>query len=169
MKKELKVIFLDVDGCLNSEEYLRRGCQDGERFHEIDESKVSLLKEIVDNTGAELVLSSTWRGLKSVCSQNEAAHELYMYLEEQLSKFGLCIQFSTPIINENRPLEIKEWLGVNEVESFVILDDDFDYAQYAAYHLEDNLVKTTFYGSNGGLQEDHVKKAITVLNREKRG
>ena len=53
-----KVIFLDIDGVLNSVKYDReRRLQDGN----IDESRLLLLRAIVDVTGADIVLSASWR------------------------------------------------------------------------------------------------------------
>lgn len=47
----MKIIFLDIDGVLNYENSKSK----------VEEEKVKLLKEIVDKTGAEIVLSSDWR------------------------------------------------------------------------------------------------------------
>ena len=54
----MKIIFLDIDGVCNC-------CDTKERFHGligVDPILVARIKEIVDATGAEIVLSSTWRG-----------------------------------------------------------------------------------------------------------
>ena len=60
---KMKVIFLDVDGVLNSDEYFDKiknvnicGIES-----EIDVEKIKLLKKAVDETGANVVLSSSWR------------------------------------------------------------------------------------------------------------
>jgi hypothetical protein len=53
----MKVIFLDVDGVLNS-------IDSEDHFHcfiGLDYSGIKLLREIVDATGAEIVLVSTWK------------------------------------------------------------------------------------------------------------
>ena len=59
----MKVIFLDIDGVLNSDEYFDRiknleitGIEE-----QIDIKKVELLKKAIDETGAKVVLSSSWR------------------------------------------------------------------------------------------------------------
>ena len=59
----MKVIFLDVDGVLNSDEYFDRIQNlDIEGIEsDIDINKVKLLKKAVDTTGAKVVLSSSWR------------------------------------------------------------------------------------------------------------
>ena len=55
----MKVIFLDIDGVLNSGAYDRR--RNWNELTDIDESRLPLVKQIVDQTGAVIVLSSTWR------------------------------------------------------------------------------------------------------------
>ena len=32
------------------------------------------------------------------------------------------------------------------------------------YEIEDCLIKTSFYGKNGGLQREHVEQAVSILN-----
>lgn len=58
-----KIIFLDIDGVLNSADHLdhTKHCNG---YSDISPKKVKLLKKIVDRTGAEIVLSSTWRDLE---------------------------------------------------------------------------------------------------------
>lgn len=53
-----KIVFLDIDGVLNSEKYDRqRTAQDGN----IDETRLVFMKELIDYTNADIVLSSSWR------------------------------------------------------------------------------------------------------------
>ena len=55
----MKILFLDIDCVLNSREYdCRRNWNDQTN---IDETRLPLVKEIVKKTGAEIVLTSTWR------------------------------------------------------------------------------------------------------------
>ena len=58
MTDNSNVIFLDIDGVLNSAAYDReRTDKDGN----IDVSRLALLKRIVDAADAQIVLSSSWR------------------------------------------------------------------------------------------------------------
>ena len=52
----MKVIFLDIDGVLNNQTLLYHYGLDY-----IDGDMVELLKHVVSATGAEIVLSSSWR------------------------------------------------------------------------------------------------------------
>ena len=164
-----KIIFLDVDGVLNSLEYfdqLKNSDQSKKigEYQELDVEKVRLLAEIITNTGAEIVLSSTWRDIGRKEGQRD--HPMYQYLVDTLDAFGLKIIDHTPYFEYDRPREIKEWLNRQEDKDirFVSLDDDFTPEAYEKYGIGEYLVRTTFYGSNGGLQKVHVKKAIDTLN-----
>lgn len=164
-----KIIFLDIDGVLNSLEYfdqLKNADQSKkiEKYQELDVEKVRLLAEITANTGAEIVLSSTWRDIGR--KEGKRDHPMYQYLVDTLAEFGLKIIDHTPYLDYDRPREIKEWLNRQEDKDihFVSLDDDFSPEAYKKYGIGDHLVRTSFYGVNGGLQKVHVEKAIDILN-----
>ena len=61
----MKVIFLDIDGVLNTSETFKIREQiekeTGIWNIEIDEFRVEYLKQIIDDTGAKVVLSSGWK------------------------------------------------------------------------------------------------------------
>lgn len=161
-----KYIFLDIDGVLNSVDWFEQN-KNVSGYIEINPDKVRLLKEIVDETGASIILSSSWRELHT--SNGNQGHEMYTYLIDSLKQFGLYIKDHTPYINDNRPLEIKTWIEENEKDdpvSFVSLDDDYPYEWYEKYGIEKCLIQTSFYAPNGGLNEKHVEKAIEILNGE---
>lgn len=112
----MKVIFLDVDGVLNSNSTVRRF-----GFDFIDPILVSLVAWIVRETGAEIVLSSSWRLDKRDKSLVEVA----------LSAEGIGILDCTPYHSAPakwipRNEEILSWIENCdcEVENFAILDDD---------------------------------------------
>ena len=155
----MKIIFLDVDGVLNSDEYFDKiknlDIQGIER--DIDVEKIKLLKKAIDATGAEVVLSSSWRYTRNA-----------QYLKELLSKYGIYVD-STPYIQNERGLEIRKWLSEHQdVEDFVILDDEI----FESYdeELMKKLVKIS--NKNGrsfgeGLLLSDVDKIIEKLGRKK--
>ena len=61
----MKVIFLDIDGVLNTSEIFieqsKNYKQKGIYNVEIDEFRVEYLKQIIEKTNAKIVLSSSWR------------------------------------------------------------------------------------------------------------
>jgi orotate phosphoribosyltransferase-like protein len=153
----MKIIFLDVDGVLNSidsEDHLGA-------FIGVDYSGVKLLREIVDKTGAEIVLVSSWKHRWHKTKENQGV--LANYLDKRLAEENLKIIDKTKDNITNRGEGIYNWLSVHpEVESWIILDDEIfeDYEQYGCMPY---LVKTSFY--DGGLKDKHVEQAIALLNK----
>ena len=165
-KNKINIIFLDVDGVLNSRAYLNNH-KDPE--DEIDMRAVERLAKIYRQCNCKIVLSSSSRELCG--DEMKAPHSMYKYLESCLAKYGMTIMDVTPMILSNRPEEIDAWLADNKdlVKNYVSLDDDFDEEHYESFGLGGHLVKTDFFVNNeseGGLQEQHVKKAKKILKEE---
>lgn len=139
----MKVIFLDVDGVLNS-------VQDRFSWTLESDKHLILLACIVRRTNAKIVVSSSWRN-----------YDLLDTLKERLNDFSMSVYDRTDYSEHGiRGLEIKEWLDNHkDVESFAILDDeDFDIAQY----FPKNLVKTN---AKIGLQKNDAEKCIAILSK----
>ena len=149
----MKVIFLDIDGVLNSAEY------DAERtspYDNIDLSRLPLLKQLIDLTNAKIVLTSSWRKAwdcdKTVCD------EIGKQLDAAFATADLEISDKTPVLGRRKD-EIASWLAAHpDTEKFVIFDD----MSFGWEELSDNLVKTD--GMIGrGLEQHHIDKAISIL------
>ena len=156
----MKVIFLDIDGVLNSDEYFEkiRNLDIQGIEQEVDIEKIKLLKKAINETGAKVVLSSSWRNTRNG-----------QQLKELLSNYEICVD-STPFIQNKRGLEIKQWLSEHQcIEDFVILDDEvFD-------SYDDVLTKKLVKISNGnghsfgeGLLPRDVNEIIKRLGRKKK-
>ena len=151
----MKAIFLDVDGVLNSKDWLENNRVRTE--NSVNPEKVKLLAEIVKNTNATVVLSSTWRYIPE--------HPMFMYLTDILGVNGIKIHSFTPKLDGDRPKEIKAWIKKQTEEvQFISIEDGFSEEDYRKYGIEDRLVKTSYYGEYGGLQRSHVEQAIKLLN-----
>ena len=141
----MKIIFLDVDGVLNS-------VQDRFSWTIESDKHLILLACIVRRTDAKIVVSSSWRN----CS-------LLDTLKKRLNDFSMSVLDVTGY-NKNgiRGLEIKEWLdNHNDIESFVILDDEvFDIKE----HFPNNFVQTSM---KVGLQKEDAEKCIAILSNIK--
>lgn len=123
----MKVIFLDVDGVLNSEPFLENNTES------IDRNNVCKLKNALDITNAVIVMSSGWRLLFTDNMLPESGDSQYLY--DILCKFGIKLfgktpDFSTEEIRINKTfshvksLEILAWLDAHDrVENYVVLDD----------------------------------------------
>ena len=62
----MRVIFLDIDGVLNSEDYAKRYHKEHLRekgYHIfVDPDAVELVKELCEETNCKIIISSSWRG-----------------------------------------------------------------------------------------------------------
>ena len=148
----MKVIFLDIDGVLNSDEYIDRAKNTQGIERHIDIEKVKLLKKAINETDAKTVLTSSWRNSKDIGP-----------LRELLEKYEIYFDV-TPFINWERGLEIKQWLSTHKcVEDYIILDDEI----YDSFDQEmlSHLVKVS--NANGrGLGEGLTQKDIdTIIKR----
>ncbi len=155
MKEDLKVIFLDIDGVLNSVAYDRVRTSTESN---IDVSRLPLLKRIVDTTGAQIVLSSTWR---EHWEQAEAfCDDIGRELQATFQKAGLSILDKTPVM-DSRQREIMAWIEAHpQLQTFAILDDVFG----GWGELEAHLVRTNSRIGRG-LEERHVDAAIEILGK----
>ncbi|MBQ9429351.1 MAG: hypothetical protein IJU41_07410 [Clostridia bacterium] len=151
----MKVIFLDIDGVLNSKVYDR---QRGEADGNIDKTRLPLLKRLADETGADIVLSSSWRRRweKDPAACDPAGRELCATFAEA----GLAILDKTPCLEKrSRADEVRAWLSAHPgVQSFVIFDDDI----FGWGDLSDRLIATNAYIGRG-LEERHVERALELL------
>lgn len=163
----MKIIFLDVDGVLNcSQTFIDRHKHwllTGEHVIELDESKIQLLKQLVDASGANIVLSSTWR--KGWIGNPTLKHHMTKHaleLDKMLLKYDLHIMSKTPMSDDGkRGTEISDWLSIQQriIDNYVILDDDTsDMLEHG-----EHIIETSF--NNGGLLQEHIDKAIKVLSK----
>lgn len=158
----MKILFLDVDGVLNSDEYYNyiRPIRKNLKFPDtkIDPDAVNLLNYIVSKTGCEIVVSSAWRFGKSINALVSLFHE--MGIEKDI--FDMTKWDATTLTDVNpRGDEIQEWLDENKdiVTNYAILDD--------SYAMNDEqLPYTVFTDDKVGLTEENAEKIIRILNEK---
>lgn len=150
----MKIIFLDIDGVLNSHRYDKcRSDADGN----IDVTRLPLLKQIVDGANANVVLTSTWR--RHIDPKSRVADEVGSVLWELFESHGILLYDRTPFIDNDRAQEVRSWLmDHSDVESFVIIDD----IKFGWDELDPMVVKTD-YLIGRGLEQHHVEKALQIL------
>lgn len=146
----MKVIFLDLDGVMITGSYQKRSTQfEGYRF---TPSCVDNLKQMMEKTGAKIVVTSTYR---------MAGFE---YLRKMFEANGLTegLIGQTPVIEYSiRGEEIRQYIEEshfdpsNAVEQFVILDDHDDMGELLPYLVQTHWVS--------GLDEEAKEKAIDML------
>lgn len=177
-----KIIFLDIDGVLNASDYTcllalsRRfeANKSGKKYNDEMDNKTrdkygqlfdprccQWLKYIIDMTGADIVISSTWRhsGIqemqamwkKRLLSGNIVGitpnhNKIYnFYKDTKFERF--------------RGVEIESYINQHAVKSFCIIDDDSDMLP----HQMDNFCKTN---ADFGITMDVAERAIEILNKD---
>ncbi|MCM1262720.1 MAG: HAD domain-containing protein [Butyrivibrio sp.] len=163
----IKVLFLDIDGVLNSNFWNvghQREISDGTL---IDEEKIKLLALLVKRTNAKIILHSGWRTWFD--SELKPLRVETQRLLELLDREGLCIDGVTPDLTTEeirktkkfsmvKADEILYWLKAHkDVSKWVVLDDlDLHNAQ-----VEQHQVKPD---STIGLTVEDIEKAENLLN-----
>lgn len=156
----MKLLFLDIDGVLNSDRYDRE--RDRMKTGNIDETRLDLIKEIVDKTGAKIVLTSTWR--YHWHPNKELCDDTGKELNRVFNAHGVEIFDKTPRLGMfiDRSEEVKDYLEfcTEEIEAFAIIDD----YMYGWGDLEPYFVKTSPQ-IGYGLMNNHVERVISILNK----
>jgi len=166
----MKIIFLDIDGVLNSTrsfiatnrgEAEQRWSNDDWLFSRerltLDPIAVGLLNSLVKNTGANIVVSSSHRKFF-----RPAGVLLLRELQDYIQNLGVVqpVLDATPVMhNRPRGVEIDAWMENRRIEKYVILDDSSDMLE----HQRDNFVWTDCHE---GLSFQDYIKANKILGHE---
>ena len=145
----MNVIVLDFDGVITT---YNSGYQ-------IDPEKVELLLKIVEETDAKIVISSSWRSHNIEATRKKLGDLPFMkYVVDVTPRFTYR-DSNGDSWSVARGTEINHWMmnHENEVDNYVILDDENDMLISQLPHF----VQTDIYT---GLGEEHVQKAIEILN-----
>jgi hypothetical protein len=177
----VRVIFLDVDGVLNSERYALKleakhrqlghtepaspkretTCDCFKLYHQIDREAVTRLNRLVAATDAKIVVSSTWRklfdppDLRWILEEHGFVGEIVGETPDGHDEPEMVTVYGH-LERMYRGYEIDFWLRKHpEVDRFVILDDGSDMAMHGS-----RLVQTDY---DDGLCDEHVELAIRVM------
>ena len=173
----MKIIFLDIDGVLNSEKWYKERFDkklypnlEGYPLCEFDPLTIEQLNLLTDKTNAKIVISSTWRMGRTIDELKKLFEEVG--IKGEIIGVTPHLTFSDGH-GVDRGNEIKRWIDLNcirwwdkmlsqkekdiTLESYVILDDDPD----MLLEQKDNFVRTSW---RDGLTALHTRKAIKILN-----
>lgn len=152
----VKLIFLDFDGVITT----------GKSKWNIDPKKCELIKNLCDETGAEIVLSTSWR--RSTIEETLEKEKLSDWILKDYcigvtKRLYFPIESETKLFVPRRGMEIEKYIldhYADEKINYVIFDDDvFD----LLYMQRDHIVQTHW---NYGVNKNNIKKAIKILNKE---
>lgn len=145
-----KYILLDFDGVVTSKSYTWKCYHEHAReniygMDWFDPECITALKKIVDETGAKIVVSSSWRDLRM-----EQLQRIWEFIPMPGELSG-----TTPVWILTKKGAIEHWIKQHPDDRYVILDD-------ADLGL-DNQIRTD---PHTGLVRDDAEGAITLLNKE---
>jgi hypothetical protein len=122
-----------------------------------EEASKNLMKIANSFPNTEVVISSTRRLQRDSCHIWEC---LLFAAGGRVAPISVHFNACTPRLFGDRGEEIQKWLDEHgeNVESFVILDDDSD--------LEPYMSRSVIVDGEVGLTEADVNKAIVILGRE---
>jgi len=159
----MNIIFLDIDGVLNTHNHLVKQVEQDSinsyqaQFNFCPESLANL-KQIVEETDAKIVVSSTWR-ISYRCVYDDPHRKFWKAIIKNLASIGIHKRIIgiTPSLKDTRIRgeEIKAWLSNHQVDNFVIIDDDSDMSD-----LMNHLAKCNWCD---GITEEVRDKAIKIL------
>ena len=164
----MKVVFLDIDGVLNTGWWytqMDRNTPKDKYGYAFAPNAVANLKKIIDETGADIVISSSWKsfGLSELeemwkdrglpgkligITPNSVSDEMLLYADlDHMELFSI------------RGMEIKEWLSKNgkRVSNYVIIDDINNMLpEQKSYFVQTN--------PEIGINNKDTERAISILN-----
>jgi len=160
-----KVLFLDIDGVLNSRfyyKYIYKPEEGGSRF---DPYCVILVKKLVEEFSLKIVISSTWRdGAMNRLVNELDANDFTDYLHED---------WLTPVVRPaSRGKEIELWLEEHsEVKDYLILDDnqkmlDYQISKFVQTSALMGMVQESYYQARNILQSKNQPRVLPELSPE---
>ena len=151
----MSIIFLDIDGCLNSHKYHTNGPGWGiHNFH------LETLYKILKKTHSDIIISSSWRyGGIGFGSDLQIALSMcgdvgeFCY-SKIIGKTENLISYLDTASVSLREFEIQEWIFANNPDNFLIIDD------IEMINIRNRQVLTTM---EHGLLPEHFDIAVKIL------
>lgn len=165
----IKVLFLDIDGVLNTGWWYTQmnGNSPKDKYgYAFDPHSVANLKKILDETGADIVISSSWKSfgfseLEDMWQDRGLPGKLIGITPNSVSdEMLLNADLDHMELFSIRGMEIKEWLIKNgkHVSHYVIIDDMDNFLPEQKSHF----VQTN---PEVGITTEDTERAILILKQ----
>lgn len=154
----MKIIFLDFDGVMDTAYYdhilSKNGLPESDEYGVVfDPNCVKNLKYIVDHTGADIVVTSSWKNLMTY------QDFLEMWKTRNLPGFITDVTPS-PFGKRKRGDQIDAWLDECKADCQFVIIDDLDAYNFNEQQIPRLLIVNPF----NGLDDETAKRAIELLN-----
>lgn len=158
----MKIVFLDIDGVLNSDDWYKSG--EAKKAYEktkivsdyhFDPNAWKWVEKLLIETGAKIVLSSSWRNFTLEATLKDFTGNNF----EVLNKYIVGITPRSAL--RRRGNEIKTFIETTDIkiDKYVIIDDDTDFNTDQLPYF----VRTDWFH---GITEENYNKAKKILNNE---
>ena len=166
-----KIIFLDFDGVLNTEHYQGLLQYQGKSWQDeygafFDPNAVKQLKRIIDATGADIVIESSWKylgldAMKALWEIRNLPGRVIDITSSSVSDEHL-ININLDHLDTStlhcKGIEIASWLAEQtEDVRYVIIDDEY-------VILDSQLPHFVLTNPYEGITEEQANKVISILN-----
>lgn len=158
----MNIIFLDIDGVLNTERFQKIQIKNGEssiydaQFF-FDPIAMNNLRDLINQTNSHVVISSSWRTSEKYYQELLYNFKQYKLLDRIIGKTPILFK-EDGFTQKERGLEIQSYLDNNKnIDNFVIIDDEDD-----LLHLENKLAKCNEYY---GFTKEVKEKALKILQK----
>ena len=171
MNKHRKIIFLDIDGVLNTEyyqgllEYQGKPWQD-EYGAFFDPKSVKQLKKIIDATDADIVVESSWKylgldAMKELWDARNLPGRVIDITPSSVSNehlININLDYLDTSTLHCKGIEIASWLAEQTEDiRYVIIDDEYVILESQFPHF----ILTNPYE---GITEEQANRTISILN-----
>lgn len=149
----MNIIFLDIDGVLNSvDSMIAFGHQRPMVTEEdaLDPISVGLLLRLCIKCDAKIVISSTWRIGRT--------QEDFVDIFTKYGWYNFPVIGMTPVGGHTRGHEIQDWLDSNPWKNYIILDDDSDM-------LDCQSEQFVHVSNINGLRSKHYCQALRIFGK----
>ena len=162
-----KIIFLDFDGVLNTEHYQGLLRYQGEPWQDehgafFDPNAVKQLRRIIDATGADIVIESSWKylgldAMKELWKVRNLPGRVVDITPSSVSDEYLLKNLDTTMIH-CKGMEIASWLSEQAEDiRYAIIDDEY-------VILDSQLPHFILTNPYEGITEEQTNRTISILN-----
>jgi len=148
----MNIIFLDIDGVLAS--WLKMGKRDADG-HPFEPDAIKALNEISKCINGKIVISSTWRETRTL----ETFQDFFKRRGIEGESVGMRDELDT-----GRADEIQKWIDENEVDYFIIIDDN---TRGIEEHFKENMnvLRTNLYRCLDHYDFLYVKRGFELYTK----
>ena len=156
----MKIIFLDFDGVMDTSYYDHILSKEGKPGNDeygavFDPYCIRNLKRIIEETEADIVVSSSWKYMMSY------QDFLNMWKDRGLPGFITDVT-PNPVDRRKRGDEIDAWIEEFKTECQYVIIDDLEANNFNEHQIPRLLIVNPFFG----LDEETAERAIQILNAE---